>query len=109
MLGSGAGDQLKRLIALRTSPRYLDRLAAGLQQKAGQEAKFLRCALLLSRLDGAARIILWMIVVCSLFPSMAWAGSVAPMECAACLAECAAAAFEWAAAPRCQPATRVCT
>lgn len=36
------GDKLKQLIALRTSARYLDRLAAGLQHKAGQEAKFLR-------------------------------------------------------------------
>ena len=39
-----AGDELKQLIALRTSSRYLDRLAAGLQQKAGQEAKFHRQA-----------------------------------------------------------------
>lgn len=39
-----SGDKLKQLIALRTSPRYLDRLAAGLQQKAGQEAKFQRAA-----------------------------------------------------------------
>ncbi len=39
-----AGEKLKQLIALRTSPRYLDRLAAGLQQRAGQEAKFHRCA-----------------------------------------------------------------
>lgn len=36
------GDKLKQLVALRTSGRYLDRLAAGLAQKAGQEAKFLR-------------------------------------------------------------------
>lgn len=39
-----AGEKLKQLIALRTSARYLDRLAAGLQQRAGQEAKFQRCA-----------------------------------------------------------------
>lgn len=39
-----AGEKLKQLIALRTSTRYLDRLAAGLQQRAGQEAKFQRCA-----------------------------------------------------------------
>lgn len=42
--GPPAGERLKQLIALRTSPRYLDRMAAGLQQKAGQEAKFLRWA-----------------------------------------------------------------
>ena len=39
-----AGDKLKQLIALRTSSHYLDRLAAGLQQKAAQEAKFHRRA-----------------------------------------------------------------
>lgn len=39
-----AGEKLKQLIALRTSTRYLDRLAAGLHQRAGQEAKFLRWA-----------------------------------------------------------------
>ncbi|KAL4459017.1 hypothetical protein ABPG75_013882 [Micractinium tetrahymenae] len=39
-----SGEKLKRLISLRTSPRCLDRLAAGLQQKAGQEAKFHRAA-----------------------------------------------------------------
>ncbi|PRW59500.1 CDK5RAP3 isoform A [Chlorella sorokiniana] len=43
-LSQFGGEKLKQLIALRTSGRYLDRMAAGLQQQAGQEAKFLRAA-----------------------------------------------------------------
>lgn len=35
-------DRLRRLLAIRTSARFVDRLAASLEKKAGQEAKFLR-------------------------------------------------------------------
>lgn len=35
-------ENLRRLIAIRTSATYVDRLAAALQKKAGQEAKCLR-------------------------------------------------------------------
>lgn len=39
-----AADSFRRLVQLRTSGRYLDRQAAGLQQRGGAEAKSLRAA-----------------------------------------------------------------
>ena len=44
MLGMLTSERAQQVLLLHTSPRYLDRLAASLQQKCGQEGRFRRHA-----------------------------------------------------------------
>ena len=56
MLSRLTSERAQQVLLLRTSQRYLDRLAASLIQKSGQEAKFRRHAGLLPSCVRAARV-----------------------------------------------------